>query len=171
MNDSLQRQMVIGDLSWCERVSNGVVQNMLRSCQTMYMQVQLLRLLCHSKFGIGFIIMGKCLFIVLKICLFSSHNPEIRMFHCLFIVLKISLFSMSSSYDPEIRDQFSNFSNLSANTITELITRCFLTCSSRFQETVQNQSNTGRRGSFCAVFGSDVRRDGEIEDHGRVDST
>ncbi|XP_028406945.1 spatacsin-like [Dendronephthya gigantea] len=57
VNDSLQRQMVIGDLSWCERVSNGVVQNMLRSCETMFMQVQLLRLLCHSKFGIGFTIM------------------------------------------------------------------------------------------------------------------
>ena len=40
-------------------MSSGVVQNMLRSCQTMFMQVHLLKLLCHSKFGIGFNIMGK----------------------------------------------------------------------------------------------------------------
>jgi hypothetical protein len=36
--------------------------------------------------------MFHCLFIVLKIPLFSmpsSHDPVIRMFHCLFIVLKI----------------------------------------------------------------------------------
>ena len=52
----------MGDLSWCERVSSGVVQNMLRSCQTMFMQVNLLKLLCHSKFGIGFSIMGESLF-------------------------------------------------------------------------------------------------------------
>jgi hypothetical protein len=32
-----------------------------------------------------------------------SHDPMIRMFHCLFIVLKIPLFSMSSSHDPVIR--------------------------------------------------------------------
>jgi hypothetical protein len=47
-----------------------------------------------------------CLFIVLKIPLFSmssSHDSVIRMFRCLFIVLKISLFSMSSSHDPVIR--------------------------------------------------------------------
>ncbi len=30
----------------------------------------------------------------------SSHYPVIRMFHCLFIVLKIPLFSMPSSHDP-----------------------------------------------------------------------
>jgi hypothetical protein len=50
--------------------------------------------------------MFHCLFIVLKISLFSmssSHNPVIRMFHCLFIVLKIPLFSMSSSHDSVIR--------------------------------------------------------------------
>jgi hypothetical protein len=50
--------------------------------------------------------MFHCLFIVLKISLFSmpsSHDPVIRMFHCLFIVLKISLFSMPSSHDPVIR--------------------------------------------------------------------
>ncbi len=33
----------------------------------------------------------------------SSHDPVTRMFHCLFIVLKISLFSMSSSHDPVIK--------------------------------------------------------------------
>ena len=33
----------------------------------------------------------------------SYHNHVIGMFHCLFIVLKISLFSMSSSHDPVIR--------------------------------------------------------------------
>lgn len=60
VNDSLRRQIITGDLAWCERVSSGVVQNMLRSCQTMYTQVHLLRLLCHSKFGIGFIVTGKC---------------------------------------------------------------------------------------------------------------
>ena len=46
-----------------------------------------------------------CLFIVLKISLFSissSHDPVIGMFHCHFIVLKISLFSISSSHDPVI---------------------------------------------------------------------
>jgi hypothetical protein len=32
----------------------------------------------------------------------SSHDPVIRMFHCLFIVLKISLFSMPYSHDPVI---------------------------------------------------------------------
>jgi hypothetical protein len=51
--------------------------------------------------------MFHCLFIVLKIPLFSMpfsrHDPVIRMFHCLFIVLKISLFSMPSSHDPVIR--------------------------------------------------------------------
>ena len=59
VKDRLKQQIVVGDLSWCERVSSGVVQNMLRSCQTMYMQVQLLKLLCHSKFGFGFTIMGE----------------------------------------------------------------------------------------------------------------
>jgi hypothetical protein len=42
--------------------------------------------------------MFHCLFIVLKISLFStpsSHDPVIRMFHCLFIVQKIPLFSIS----------------------------------------------------------------------------
>ena len=50
--------------------------------------------------------MFHCLFIVLKVSLFSkssSHDPVIKMFHCLFIVLKISLFSMSSSHDPVIK--------------------------------------------------------------------
>ena len=50
--------------------------------------------------------MFHCLFIALKISLFSmssSHDLVIRMFHCLFIVLKISLFSMSSSHDLVIR--------------------------------------------------------------------
>jgi hypothetical protein len=42
--------------------------------------------------------MFHCLFIVLKIPLFSmpsSHDPVFIKFHCLFIVLKIPLFSMS----------------------------------------------------------------------------
>jgi hypothetical protein len=50
--------------------------------------------------------MFHCLFIVLKISLFSmlsSHDPVIGIFHCLFIVLKISLFSMPSSLDLLIR--------------------------------------------------------------------
>ena len=56
-----------------------------------------------------------CLFIVLKISLFSmssSHDPVIRMFHCLFIVLKISLFSMSSSHDQNVLLSFHCFENL-----------------------------------------------------------
>jgi hypothetical protein len=49
--------------------------------------------------------MFHCLFIVLKIPLFSmpsSHDPVIRIFHCLFIVLKILRFSMPSSHDRNI---------------------------------------------------------------------
>ena len=57
-NDSLKRQIMEGDLSWCQRLSIGVFQNMLSSCQTM-MQVHLWKLLCHSKFGFGFTIMGE----------------------------------------------------------------------------------------------------------------
>ena len=45
-------------------MSTGVVQNMLRSCKTMYMQVQLLKLLCHSKFGFGFTILGEQLLVL-----------------------------------------------------------------------------------------------------------
>jgi hypothetical protein len=54
--------------------------------------------------------MFHCLFIVLKIPLFSipsSHDPVIRMFHCLFFVFKISLFSMPSSDDPVIGSECS----------------------------------------------------------------
>jgi hypothetical protein len=39
----------------------------------------------------------------------SSGDPVIRKFHCLFIVLKISLFSMSSSHDP-VSESYTVFS-------------------------------------------------------------
>jgi hypothetical protein len=41
----------------------------------------------------------------------SSHDPVMRMFHCLFIVLKIPLFSMPSSHDP-VMIIFNCFENL-----------------------------------------------------------
>ena len=50
--------------------------------------------------------MFHCLYIVLKIPLFStpsSHDPVTRMFHCLLIVLKIPLFFMPSSHDPVMK--------------------------------------------------------------------
>ena len=59
VNEDQRAQVVIGDIEWCEMVSNSVVQNMLMSCETMYAQVYLLRLLCHSRFGNGFSIKGK----------------------------------------------------------------------------------------------------------------
>lgn len=70
VNDSLRRHMMVGDLSWCERVASGVVQNMLRSCETIYTQVQLLSLLCDNNFGLGFSIMGEScsLFTIIKHC-------------------------------------------------------------------------------------------------------
>ena len=68
--------------------------------------------------------MFHCLFIVLKIPLFSmacSPDPVIRMFHCLFIVLKIPLFSMPSSHDPVIgRGLLWQFWNASVFQITAI---------------------------------------------------
>ena len=74
-------------------------------------------------------VIAGCLFIVLKILLFSmsfSHDPVIRMFHCLFIVLKISLFSMSSSHDPVIRMFHCLF--ISIIRVFLVILKCFLIC-------------------------------------------
>jgi hypothetical protein len=51
----------------------------------------------------------------------SSHDPVIRMFHCLFIVLKIPLFSMPSSHDPVIgRGLLWQFWNASVFQITAI---------------------------------------------------
>jgi hypothetical protein len=51
----------------------------------------------------------------------SSHDPVIRMLHCLFIVLKIPLFSMPSSHDPVIgRGLLWQFWNASVFQITAI---------------------------------------------------